>query len=397
MKKLLLPLIMAILSIGFVHAQEDNDIANKIKSEKDSTQRVLLEKLRRNDEDIAAIKEKLDTLKERQSKEKIESLVQLQNKYDERLKIIEEAPRTKIRLNGILAFTELLSLQRDIQPANLFLSSQAFFTQLGDVGNLTRYDDFNSWKSEYDKWYKEQTEKDEMRDLINNSVNMIGAVAKKVPLYGSVVQTVSFGISSLVPVFKKKYPELKDKTPGMLNLLMVASQFENQKATIDHEWELINKELGQLKVENSELLDDQLAFYGLSLAEFKKRYLEETLDNKRDEYKNGCRDKITSKLNALDTTKETKGKWVGQVETYMYRVQSLRMRFGQLTNRMLSTMGRYEDLINTYTDIKGLPSDFTKVIAGLKESLAGVKNNFYASFRPEKYIEDSAVMFIEKQ
>jgi hypothetical protein len=324
-------------------------------------------------------------------------LEKLQFALDNRLKFIEEGPKTKLNLNGQLAFTELLSIQRDIQPLDLFLSSQTFFNQLGNIGKIQNYNTFNVWKKEYDNWYNKQGKDDLMMEVINNSLNLISSAGSTIPLYGTMASTVSSGITALVTAVGKREKDLSDKTPAMLRLLNVTSQFENQKSIIDHEWSQINKELEQLQKENSSLLEDQMTYYGISMLDYKKRYLNATLDIDRETFKNESRKAISEKLANLDKSQETKGKWLGQVETYMYKVQSLRLRFGQLTTRMLVNMEQYESLIEVYSDSTKFPSEFTTQINGLNNSLRTLKSKFYASYNPAKYIEDSAVMYIERQ
>lgn len=193
-----------------------------------------------------------------------------------------------------------------------------------------------------------------------------------------------------------KDKELATKTVSMIQLINAISQFEQQKSIIDYEWEAINKELELLQKENTQLLKDQMEYFGLNINSYKKNYLDETLDSKRENYKNECRKAISEKLISLDSDANTKGIWLGQVETFMYRVQSLRLRFGQLTTRMMSNIENYEQLIMVYSNSSLFPAEFTTSIASLNNSLKSVKSKFYSSFNPAKYIEDSAVMYIDR-
>lgn len=398
--KILLITIFSLFSFAsFSQETDENSIAEQIKTERDNQLKELNEKLKRNEEEVNRLTEKLAATdnKNQTDKEKIVDLEKLQFALDNRLKFIEEGPKTKLNLNGQLAFTELLSIQRDIQPLDLFLSSQSFFNQLGNIGKIQNYNTFNVWKKEYDNWYNKQGKDDLMMEVINNSLSLISSAGSTIPLYGTMVSTVSSGITALVTSIGKREKDLSDKTPAMLRLLNVTSQFENQKSIIDHEWAQINKELEQLQKENSTLLEDQMTYYGISMLDYKKRYLNATLDIDRETFKNESRRTISEKLARLDNSQETKGKWLGQVETYMYKVQSLRLRFGQLTTRMLVNMDQYESLIEVYSDSTKFPSEFTTQINGLNNSLRTLKSKFYASYNPAKYIEDSAVMYIERQ
>ena len=383
----------------FSQVADTTSISEQIKTERDNQLKDLNEKLKRNEEEVNRLTDKLNAADNRNSsdKEKINDLEKLQMALDSRLKFLEEGPKTKINLNGQLAFTELLSIQRDIQPLDLFVSSQTFYTQLGNIGKIQNYSTFTSWKKDYDIWYNRQGKDDQMMEVINSSLNMISAVGSNVPLYGTMVATASSGITALVTAIGKREKDLSEKTPAMLKLLNVTSQFENQKAIIDHEWAQINKELEQLQKENAALLEDQMNYYGISMLDYKRKYLNATLDIDRETFKNECRKAISEKIMLQESSQNTKGKWLGKVETYMYKVQSLRLRFGQLTSRMLVNMEQYENIISVYSDSTRFPAEFTTQINGLNNSLKSLKNKFYTSYNPAKYIEDSAVMYIERQ
>lgn len=379
--------------------QAQTEITEQIKTDRDNQLKELNEKLKNNEEIVNRLTEKLAATdnKTASDKEKIEDLEKLQFALDNRLKILEEGPKTKINLNGQLAFTELLSIQRDIQPLELFLSSQSFFDQLGNIGKIQQYKSFASWKGEFDKWYDKEGKTDAMSSLLQNSLALISSSSSIVPLYGTMVNTAISGVTSLMGTLGKKEKELYDKTPEMLRILTVSSQFEQQKSIIDHEWKLINQELEQLQKENTLLLDEQMNYFSIDKQRYESRYLRATLDSEREQFKNECRKSISNKLATLDKSPDTKGKWLGQVETYMYKVQSLRLRFGQLTTRMLANIDQYESLLKDYSDTGKFPIEFTSKIMAMNSPLNNLRNKFYSSFNPAKYVEDSAVMYIERQ
>jgi hypothetical protein len=264
----------------------------------------------------------------------------------------------------------------------------SYFRKYREAPNEKIEDKFEQWQ---------QGKDDAMLEVINSSLSLISSAGSAIPLYGTLASTVSSGITALITSIGKREKDLSDKTPAMLKLLNVTSQFENQKSIIDHEWAQINKELEQLQKENTSLLEDQMSYYGISMQDYKRKYLTATLDIDRETFKNSSRKIIYDKLATLDKSQETRGKWFGQVETYMFKVQSLRLRFGQLTSRMLVNMEQYENLITVYSDSSKFPTEFTTQINGLNNSLKTLKSKFYASYNPAKYIEDSAVMYIERQ
>jgi hypothetical protein len=375
------------------------EITEQIKTDRDNQLKELNEKLKNNEEIVNRLTEKLAATdnKTATDKEKMEDMEKLQIALDTRLKILEEAPKTKINLNGQLAFTELLSIQRDIQPLELFLSSQSFFDQLGSISKIQEYKSFSNRKKDFDKWYEKDEKTDAMSSVIQNSLSLISSASSVVPLYGTMVNTTISGVVSLMATLGKKEKDLYDKTPEMLRVLTISSQFEQEKSMIDHEWTLINQELEQLQKENTSLLDEQMSYFGINKQQFEKRYLKATLDSEREQFKNESRKAISDKIATLDRSADTRGKWLGQVETYMYKVQSLRLRFGQLTARMLANIDQYDTLLTNYSDTGKFPLEFTSKIIAMNSPLNNLRNKFYSSFNPAKYVEDSAVMYIERQ
>jgi hypothetical protein len=387
------------LLLSFSYSIAQTEISEQIKTDRDNQLKELNEKLKINEELVNRLTEKINATdsKNATDKDKINDLENLQLALDNRLKIIEEAPKTRINLNGQLAFTELLSIQRDIQPVELFLTSQSFFEQLSNVSKIQQYKSFSSWKTEFDKWYSKEGQSDAMMGLLMQSINLISTASAAVPLYGTMVNTAISSVTSLVTTLGKKEKDLYEKSPEMLRVLTITSQFEQQKSIIDHEWTLINKELELLQKENTMLLNEQMNYFVIDKSRYQSRYLNATLDSEREYFKNECRKAISEKIAFLDKTSETKGKWLGQIETYMYKVQSLRLRFGQLTMRMQGNIDQYEQLIRVYSDSSKFPIEFTSKIMSLNSPLTNLKNKFYSSFNPAKYIEDSAVMYIERQ
>lgn len=389
MKTKLLFILFIISFSSYNYSQENKSVSEKIKIERDNE----LEKLTIEDLEAKRTIDSLQLILKSTTgyKKRIDGLESIQEKTESRLKKLEIKQKTEIRLNGQLAFIELLSVQRDIKPAELFLKSQSFFNNLGDISNIKNYDAFNEWNKEYTKWYNRQKKNNAVATIITNSLNIVSDISNKVPLYGSISQTITSGLTSIVSGLGKKDKALKSKTPDMINLLNIIGQFEQQKSIIDYEWALINEELKQLKKENKILLQNQFDYYSVNSVDFEEEYMKATLDKQRDAFKEKCLIKINEKIAQFEANKNKA--WLGDVETYMYKVQSIRMRFGQLTSRMLSNIDRYKNLIEIFNK-NNYPAEFTKKVSNLSKSLEDVRNTFYDSFNPATYIEDSATMYI---
>jgi len=391
MKHLLLfVLTLAIVSVSIA---QDNTISEQIKTERDVELNNLQNDLVKNQITITSLTEELSKLSKKQYGKKIELQDKIQKELDKRIKILEESPKVKIKSNGQLAFTELIKIQKDIQPAKLYLSSNGFYSKLGKFDNLQNYTEFTSWQLEYNDWYERKKGKNLTFDFIDNSISLISDASNDIPLFGAISQTVTSGITLILSNLKNRDKDLISKTPQVLVLLNSIGQFESEKSILDNEWKTIDSELRELQSEYKVLVDNQITFYGIDKVKY-NTFLSATLVADIDNFKVYSREKILDKLQALESGNHQN--WMGSVETYMYQVQSIRIRFGELTGRMLNNIEKYEKLFSKYTDPNKFSSEFVAKAKDLKIDLAQVKENFILQFKPNKYIEDSAVMYIKR-
>ena len=220
---------------------------------------------------------------------------------------------------------------------------------------------------------------------------MLNEPASNVPLYGSLFQTFSTGITSAMEIVGGTGRDLRDKTPEMLNVLNTASQFSQQQSIIDNEWKSINEELNKLENEYNRLLEEQAKYYGLDMSAV-AQYQNATLDSERETLKNKFRKSINNKISEWE--KQGNKDWLTEIERFMVKTQSLRQRFGQLTLRMKSNIGKYQELITHFSKNDSFAEEFRTKLRDLESSIDQVDSNFNAVFNPSKYIEDSAVMYI---
>ena len=177
----------------------------------------------------------------------------------------------------------------------------------------------------------------------------------------------------------------------MLNVLNTASQFSQQQSIIDNEWKSINEELNKLENEYNRLLEEQAKYYGLDMSAV-AQYQNATLDSERETLKNKFRKSINNKISEWE--KQGNKDWLTEIERFMVKTQSLRQRFGQLTLRMKSNIGKYQELITHFSKNDSFAEEFRTKLRDLESSIDQVDSNFNAVFNPSKYIEDSAVMYI---
>ena len=388
LNKLYLILVCTFSALG---VQAQDQVSLQIIKERDSLLLNLNKQLEDNAIKLKSLQGEFSDLNPNRTSQRLGSLDSIISKQENRITLLENSRKIQLKLNGQLAFTELMSIHRDIKPSNLLLSSQEFFSRIAAINNPMNYPAYEAWFKEYQEWYERKKGKDNWLDLINKSITVLNEPASNVPLYGSLFQTFSTGITSAMEIVGGTGRDLRDKTPEMLNVLNTASQFSQQQSIIDNEWKSINEELNKLENEYNRLLEEQAKYYGLDMSAV-AQYQNATLDSERETLKNKFRKSINNKISEWE--KQGNKDWLTEVERFMVKTQSLRQRFGQLTLRMKSNIGKYQELISHFSKNDSFAEEFRTKLRDLESSIDQVDSNFNAVFNPSKYIEDSAVMYI---
>ncbi|HAX14082.1 MULTISPECIES: hypothetical protein [Leeuwenhoekiella] len=388
LNKLYLILVCTFSALG---VQAQDQVSLQIIKERDSLLLNLNKQLEDNAIKLKSLQGEFSDLNPNRTSQRLGSLDSIISKQENRITLLENSRKIQLKLNGQLAFTELMSIHRDIKPSNLLLSSQEFFSKIAAINNPMNYPAYEAWFKEYQEWYERKKGKDNWLDLINKSITVLNEPASNVPLYGSLFQTFSTGITSAMEIVGGTGRDLRDKTPEMLNVLNTASQFSQQQSIIDNEWKSINEELNKLENEYNRLLEEQAKYYGLDMSAV-AQYQNATLDSERETLKNKFRKSINNKISEWE--KQGNKDWLTEVERFMVKTQSLRQRFGQLTLRMKSNIGKYQELITHFSKNDSFAEEFRTKLRDLESSIDQVDSNFNAVFNPSKYIEDSAVMYI---
>ena len=382
-------MIFGVFAITGSYGQDQ--VSEQIIKERDSLLLNLNKQLEDNAIKLKSLQGEFSDLNPNRTSQRLGSLDSIISKQENRITLLENSRKIQLKLNGQLAFTELMSIHRDIKPSNLLLSSQEFFSKIAAINNPMNYPAYEAWFKEYQEWYERKKGKDNWLDLINKSITVLNEPASNVPLYGSLFQTFSTGITSAMEIVGGTGRDLRDQTPAMLNVLNTASQFSQQQSIIDNEWTSINEELNKLEDEYKRLLEEQAKYYGLDMSAV-KQYQNATLDSERETLKNNFRKAINNRISKWE--KEGNKDWLTEVERFMVKTQSLRQRFGQLTLRMKSNIGKYQELITQFSNNDAFADEFRTKLRELQSSIDQVDSNFNAVFNPSKYIEDSAVMYI---
>jgi hypothetical protein len=229
---------------------------------------------------------------------------------------------------------------------------------------------------------------------------MLNSVNQKYPTtYGSIVSMAASGIGQIISIFKTdkklKDQELAKATTSLFSLLNNINQFQNQKMMIDYEWKSIYEEWESIKTENSTLFQQQLDYYKIDTVALNYEYYS-TLPEQQLKFQIDCKTHIESRLDSLHKNTNNR-KWQSQVEKSMYKIQSLRLRFGEIALRMQLNIKRYNEIVSNFQSKNDFDINFVENLTISKDKSVKLEESFIKQFKPQQYIEESSVMYIQSE
>lgn len=322
-------------------------------------------------------------------KEKVQRLL-------ERVKLIEDvqdanqqAQLNTFQGNYQSAVINLVSMDRELKPLVLFSAAKDFYSSLNNVSNPTTYPGFTQWFATYKAYLERERKKEATAAVVSNLLSITGDLTKGTPLSGPLAQTLFVSIGNFVNSIGSNQKELRAQSEKMFGLTMTLSQFTHDKDLIETEWDDINKELAELSKIYNQALVQNLRVLEIDTVTFKQRFTKETDANRRFVYLNELT-KVISDAVAQERTKNPKA-WKETFRYEMKTVQSLKVRFGNLTFRISQNLGKYQSLIDKY---KNDPEVGSRV-KDLEIKLKSLKGSFDDLFDPLEYIKSADRMYKE--
>jgi hypothetical protein len=321
--------------------------------------------------------------------EKVEKLVERVQILEEKQSELDKNVVSVYKYNYSSAVLNLASMEREIKPLNLFNSSRDFYTTLDKVSNPMTYEGYTAWFREFEKYIEANKREEAKLAALSHILNVTGNLAEGTPFTGMFAGSLFDGIGSFINSLGRRDKDLRDKSLQMFKLTTTVSQFTHDKDLIETEWKAITKSLDELKAIQEKAMDDNIVkILGISRAEFKKNFTDETDAKKRTEYIINV-SKIAENKIAEEKNKNPEN-WKQDYYNQMVNVQNLKIRFGTLTFRILENLTKYQALINKYKNDEFLKSR----VAELGVKLNVVSNSFESTFNPQEYIRASNEMYI---
>ncbi len=390
LKFLLLSFLIPLSVVGQI-TDENKSVTDIVLNELNRERLIQRENL---DFRIKQIDSKLSSLDESlkstsSSSEKVEKLVQRVQILEEKQSELDKNVVSVYKYNYSSAVLNLVSMEREIKPLNLFNSSREFYTTLDKVSNPMSYEGYSSWFKEFEKYISANKKEEAKLAALSHILSVTGNLAEGTPFTGMFAGSLFDGIGMFVNSINKKDKDLKEKSLQMYKLTTSVSQFTHDKDLIETEWKEITKSLDELKELQDAAMEKNLVdILKINRAEFKKNFTDETDAKKRTQYIIDV-SKIAENKIAEEKTKNPEN-WKQDYYNQMVTVQNLKIRFGTITFRILENLDNYKTLINKYRKDEFLKDR----VAQLDLKLNVVRNSFESTFNPQVYIKASNEMYI---
>jgi hypothetical protein len=251
------------------------------------------------------------------------------------------------------------------------------------------YPGFNDWFNGY-KSYVDQNKRTEAKLMVvDRFMSLAGNFSKGIPLAGPLTSTLIDGVSLFVNSMKRNDPR-REQSMKMIELIALLSQFGHDMLEIENEWEAINKELAELQRIQNDCLQQNFQLLGIRSSDFERQFTRQMDANKRIEYVK----EITKIVRERVKTEREKNpeKWKTVFHYQMQQVQSLKIRFGNLTFRIKENIEEYKTLITKYSNVGN--ADIASRMKDLQTKLERLNSSFDATFSPQSYIESATQMYI---
>jgi hypothetical protein len=320
---------------------------------------------------------------------KIDKLIERVQILEKKQNALERKTFNTYKYNYSSAIINLASMEREIKPLDLFNSSRDFFSTLETVSNPMHYPGYKEWFETYKAYIEKNKEKEAKLMALDHLLNIAGDLTQGSPFTGPLTSSLFEGMSLFINSIKKKDKELADKSIKMFELTATVSQFTHDKNLIETEWESINKSLEELRtLQSKAILENIVTILGEKKDEFDRKFTNETDAIKRFEYIK----LLTSKVETLiqEDKRTNPEKWKEKYYRQMMIVQSLKIRFGSITFRILENIDKYDLLISKYKHDKYIGSN----VSNLEIKLHNLKKIFESTFNPQEYINAANEMYV---
>ena len=368
----------------------DKNIRNKVLSD---IQDNLDKKTKNIDQTLTRLDNKVDSLDiqiaaSRDARDKVDKILQRVQALEQKQQAIEENELYVYQANYQSAIINLVSMDKEIKPLLLFNSAKSFFSTLSETADPMKYPGYQEWYKGFYNYIEKVKDKDPAMSVLADMVTISGNITNATPIAGPVFQALFIGINDYVNTQAGRRKELKEQSMKMFLLTAKLGEFNYDKDLIEQQWEIVTNDLEKLQIHYDTILNQNLALLQVKPGEYQQRFSKQTDAEQRYQFLTELRKKASSLVTARKAA-DIKN-WKQPIYYELMDVQSLKLRFGELTFEIRGIMSRYNELVLKYKNDPEI---------GLKVQELGVKldamsDTFDGAFDPTEYINSTTRMYL---
>lgn len=368
----------------------DKDIRNKVLND---IQDNLDKKTKNIDQTLSRLDSKVDSLDReiaasRDAREKADKLLLRVQALETKQQAIEQNELNVYQANYQSAIINLVSMDKEIKPLMLFNAAKSFFSTLNETSDPMKYPGYQDWYKKFYAYIQKEKDKEPALNVLNDMVQITGNLSAATPIAGPVSQALFLGIDSYINSLGARKKELRDQSQKMFLLTAKLSQFDYDKDLIGQQWEIVTKELEKLQIHYDTILNQNLALLKVPVAQYQQRFNKETDADERYQFLTALRKEASSLVTDRKTT-DAKN-WKQPIYYELMDVQSLKLRFGDLTFDIRGILSKYSQLVAKYRN----DPEIGLKVQELEVKLNALDDTFDGAFDPTEYINSATRMYL---
>lgn len=320
-------------------------------------------------------------------KERIDKLVERVQILEEKQKALEQNEINVYEANYQSAIINLVSMDREIKPLILFRTTKDFFNALTETSNPANYDGFRRGFEKFRVYIDKVKDENATLKTVSEIIGATGNVSFGVPIVGAYSQLLFSGMAEYVNSIGHKKRELKAEAEKMFAITAALSQFTTDKNLIENEWDGITQSLEEMQVHYDTVMNRNMHMLNMDKSDVTYGFTRQSDACKRYLYLSMLRQKAGDYVLAMK--KQYPKEWKENIYYQLMDVQSLKVRYGDITYRIKHHINKYAELIAKYKSNKDIGSQVEK----LDEKLNGLKATFDDTFEPIQYVHAATQMY----
>lgn len=368
----------------------DKNIRNKVLGD---IQESLDKKTQNIDQTISKLDHRVDSLDleiaaSRDARDKADKLLLRVQALEKKQQTVEENELYVYQANYQSAIINLVSMDKEIKPLVLFNATKSFFNTLEETADPMKYPGYQDWYKRFYAYVEKEKDHDPALDVLANMVTVTGNITSATPIAGPVFQAFFIGINSYIGQLNARRKDEREMSQKMFLLTAKLSQFDYDKDLIEQQWEIVTKELEKMQIHYDTILNQNLSLIGIKRDEYLHEYSRQTDADKRYQFLTELRKKASALVTARKAA-DLKS-WKQPIYYELMDVQSLKLRFGDLTFDIRGIIAKYHELVTKYRQ----DPEIGLKVQELEVKLNALEDTFDQAFDPTEYINSATRMYL---